>query len=329
MSAEASHVVTRANPKEMTVDDNEIERRKRFVDFRPEDLKRVQAIREIIVSHADELTRNFFDFLSSFPEAKGVLSLSILEEAKRLKKEHLVAMGAGEHGQHYVGQRSKLGRLYSKAGLDTKVFLGAFHFLMREMVERIIDEFKGQPKEAFLCYVSIEKIAFFDLGLIVDVIVFDREQIIRQQQEAIKELSTPVLQLRDRLLILPVVGMIDTHRAKLLTEHLLQAIRSKRAKVVVIDITGVAAVDSKVANHLVQTVAACRLMGAQVIVTGLSAEVAQTLVVLGVDLIKINTVGDLQGGIEEAERILAGPREGLPTSIERSSVRGNHASPSA
>jgi anti-anti-sigma regulatory factor len=85
---------------------------------------------------------------------------------------------------------------------------------------------------------------------------------------------------------------------------LLRGIRTNRAKVVVIDITGVPTIDSTVANHLVQTVDASRLMGASVIITGLSPEIAQTLVTLGVDLSKVNAVGDLQGGIEEAERLL-------------------------
>jgi rsbT co-antagonist protein RsbR len=134
--------------------------------------------------------------------------------------------------------------------------------------------------------------------------VKERERIIRQQQEAIRELSTPVLQVRERLLILPIIGVIDPHRARQLTEQLLRGIRSNRAKVVVIDITGVPSVDSTVANHLVQTVDASRLMGATVIVTGLSSEIAQTLVTIGVDLAKMRTVGDLQGGIEEAERLL-------------------------
>src|SRR6185369_12402026 len=79
--------------------------------------------------------------------------------------------------------------------------------------------------------------------------VQERERIIRQQQEAIRELSTPVLQVRERLLILPIIGMLDTQRARQVTEQLLRAIRTHRAKVVVIDITGVAAMDSKVANH--------------------------------------------------------------------------------
>ena len=134
--------------------------------------------------------------------------------------------------------------------------------------------------------------------------VDQRERVIRQQQEAILELSTPVLQVRERLLILPIIGVIDSQRARQLTQQLLRGIRDTRAKVVVIDITGVPAIDSAVANHLVQTVEASRLMGASVIITGLSSEIAQTLVTIGVDLSKMNAVGDLQGGIEEAERLL-------------------------
>ena len=134
--------------------------------------------------------------------------------------------------------------------------------------------------------------------------VQERERVIRQQQEAIRELSTPVLPVRERLLILPIIGVIDPYRARQLTEQLLLGIRNHRAKVVVMDITGVPTIDAKVANHLVQTVEAARLLGATVIVTGLSPEIAQTLVTIGVDLGKMNTVGDLQGGIEEAERVL-------------------------
>jgi rsbT co-antagonist protein RsbR len=134
--------------------------------------------------------------------------------------------------------------------------------------------------------------------------VDERERVIRQQQDSILELSTPVLQVRERLLILPIIGVLDSSRARQLTEQLLGGIRGHRAKVVVIDITGVPDVDEAVANSLVRTVDASRLMGAEVIITGLSAEIAQILVTIGVDLNKMHTVGDLQGGIEEAERRL-------------------------
>src|SRR6266508_1644077 len=108
--------------------------------------------------------------------------------------------------------------------------------------------------------------------------VQERERIIRQQQEAIRELSTPVLQVRERLLILPIIGVLDNQRARQLTEQLLRGIRTHRAKVVVIDITGVPEIDSSVANSLVQTVEASRLMGASVVITGLSPDIALTLV---------------------------------------------------
>jgi rsbT co-antagonist protein RsbR len=134
--------------------------------------------------------------------------------------------------------------------------------------------------------------------------VDERERVIRQQQDSIQELSTPVLPVRERLLILPIIGVLDSDRARQLTEQLLRGIRTHRAKVVVIDITGAPAVDETVANHLVRTVDASRLMGASVIITGLSPEIAETLVTIGVDLSKMNTIGDLQGGLEEAERLL-------------------------
>ncbi|MDQ5985352.1 MAG: hypothetical protein CSYNP_01061 [Syntrophus sp. SKADARSKE-3] len=149
-----------------------------------------------------------------------------------------------------------------------------------------------------------EPVANNILAVVAMAFIRERENVVRQQQEAIRELSTPVLQVREGMLILPIIGLIDSFRAKQLTEQLLHAVRANRAKAVVIDITGVPAVDSKVANHLLQTVDAARLMGARVIVTGLSPDVAQALVYVGVDLTRLKTVGDLQGGIEEADALL-------------------------
>src|SRR6187455_2368046 len=141
--------------------------------------------------------------------------------------------------------------------------------------------------------------------------VEERERVINEQQESIRELSTPVLQVRDGLLILPIIGSLDSPRARQLMEQLLEAIQANRARVVVIDITGVATIDLSVANHLVQTVEAARLMGASAIITGVSSKIAQTLVDLGVDLGMMKTVGDLQGGLEEAERVLGYRENGL------------------
>ena len=133
----------------------------------------------------------------------------------------------------------------------------------------------------------------------------ETEDTLRRHQAAILQLSTPVLRIRERLLILPVVGPIDAPRAQHLTDELLRSIRANRAKAVVIDLTGVATMIPDVAQQMLKTVEACRLLGASIIVTGMSHTIADTLVSIGVDMGKVTSLGDLQSGMEEAERLLA------------------------
>jgi rsbT co-antagonist protein RsbR len=191
-----------------------------------------------------------------------------------------------------------------KRGVDTPEVVGIV-LLLRDVLARSLFEKYQDNFEVLNRVLDAYEPAANRIATTVAVgFVQERERIIRQQQQAIREVSTPVLQVRERLLILPIIGIVDSERARQLTEQLLRGVRSNRARVVVMDITGVPSMDATVANHLVQTVEASRLLGATVIVTGLSPEIAQTLVTIGVDLTKMNTVGDLQGGIEEAEILL-------------------------
>jgi rsbT co-antagonist protein RsbR len=291
--------------RERGLTEEAVARRRRIADLQPSDIAKITSVKELIVGQADQLTAVFFDYLAGIDEGRAVTgNRAALERARQLKRGHLIAMVQGEYDTRYANQRIELAMLYSKLGLELRAFLGAFQHLLVSIGSLIMKAGSGSPEAGFDAFLSLKKVAFFDIGLMVDAIVFDRERVIRQQQDAIRELSTPVLQIRERLLLLPIIGVIDTHRARLVTENLLRAIRANRAKVVVMDVTGVATIDSKVANHLIQTVTAAKLMGASVIVTGLSADVAQSLVALGIDLTKLNTVGDLQGGVEEAERYL-------------------------
>jgi anti-anti-sigma regulatory factor len=136
------------------------------------------------------------------------------------------------------------------------------------------------------------------------------DELSRQSQELarraaeIRSLSTPVLQLRPGLLILPVIGEIGEERARDLTDALLRSIGERRAKAVIIDLTAVADVDSRVADHLMRAAEAAKLMGAAVLFTGVSPEVAQTLAGLGVGLATFRTAVDVEEGISQAERLL-------------------------
>jgi len=192
-------------------------------------------------------------------------------------------------------------------GVETDEVLGIVLLLRDVLARSLFEKYQAEFEMLNRVLDAYEPAANRIANTVGVSFVQERERIIRQQQEAIRELSTPVLQVREQLLILPIIGVLDSQRARQVTEQLLRAIRANRAKVVVIDITGVPDVDEGVANSLVQTVDASKLMGASVIITGLSSEIAQTLVTIGVDLGKMDTVGDLQEGIEEAERLLGYP----------------------
>ena len=291
--------------RDMGINEPALERRRAIAGIEPLDLRRIAALKDVVTAHADDYVSTFFEYLAGLEEARPLLAnKGLTERTRRLQTEQIISMVQGEYGMAYATQRLELGLIYSRAGLGLPVFLGAFHHLLKTIGGVVIQRNEKNATEAFQNFMSLKKVAFMDLGIIVDVLMFERQRVIRQQQDSIRELSTPVLQVRDRMLLLPIIGVIDRHRARLITENLLAAIRSNRAKVIVMDVTGVATIDSKVANHLLQTVSAARLMGASVIVTGLSADVAQSLVALGIDLNKLRTIGDLQGGLEEAEALL-------------------------
>jgi rsbT co-antagonist protein RsbR len=291
--------------EEMQLSEQEIALRKAWLQFDESDAERLTEVNQLAPGYADEVIEDLYRHFLSFESTRAFFrEKSVLDHVKRMQKEYFLRLTQGNYDRGYVEERLKIGAVHERIGLDVKWYLGAYNFYMRAVGARIFEAFEGDPARGLAAYFALKKLIFLDIGLAIDTYIYQRERTIRLQQEAIRELSTPVLQLREGLLILPIIGAIEPQRARQLTEQLLRAIRANRAKVVVMDITGVPAVDSTVANHLVQTVDASRLMGATVIVTGLSPEIAQTLVTLGVELGRLNTVGDLQGGIEEAERLL-------------------------
>lgn len=138
------------------------------------------------------------------------------------------------------------------------------------------------------------------------------EQELRKHQSVIRALSTPVLRLLDRLLILPVIGDVDAPRVQQLTRQLVEGIRTHRAKAVVIDLTGVAEVEPRAAALLLSAVETSRLMGATAILSGVSAGLAHHLSAGGIDVQRFRTAGDLQAGVDEARRLLDAEASRVP-----------------
>ena len=255
----------------------------------------------------DELNEELMAVVRRLPSLDGLvrrMTPEALAESNRVSMENMrLALMEGNWDPLFERQRTD-GATYAAMGIPFREWFDLVSAFTASLTPHLIADYGKDATR--LCHALTAMSSYIDAAMsnIGEEYLKTKERIIAQQQHAIHELSTPVLKLRDRLLLVPLVGILDTQRARQMTEQLLRAVREHRAKVVVVDITGVPAVDSKVANHLFQTAAAARLMGAQAVITGLSADVAQALVALGVDVGRLSTVGDLQGGLEEAQRIL-------------------------
>jgi rsbT co-antagonist protein RsbR len=189
-------------------------------------------------------------------------------------------------------------------GVQTHEMLSLL-LLLRELVVRVtLDHFQHAPGWPASLLAALEPSLHRVTTAAAQSFIQERERIVRQQQEANAELPTPILPAHEGLVILPLVGAVDGRRVRHLTERLLRSIRENRAKVVVVDITGVAILEGPDAGCLFQALDASRLMGARVILTGVSHEIAQTLGNAGLDVSKLNILGDLQDGLQEAYRWL-------------------------
>ncbi|RZI44662.1 STAS domain-containing protein [Herbaspirillum sp. HC18] len=288
----------------LNIDEEEISTRKRFLQFGEEDAARLKSINDIAGKYADDVIEDFYRHLLSFDETRTFLNdPDTLARVKNAQKNYFLRLTQGDYGLGYIEDRLRVGSAHERISLPMKAYLGMYNFYLRSVFSHLRETYSDDPERATGIFLSLMKLTFLDMGLAIETYIESRERTIGQQQDAIKELSTPVLPFREGILLLPVIGMIDSFRASQLTEQLLHSIRDTRAKVVVVDITGVPYVDSRVASHLVQTVEAARLMGSRVIVSGVSPDIALTMVTLGIDLGRIETVGDMQSGLELAERL--------------------------
>jgi rsbT co-antagonist protein RsbR len=169
-----------------------------------------------------------------------------------------------------------------------------FIFSLKEPFFAAIQDELGKDPPAFLAAIRQLTSLVDQLGLYtMEIFQTTREEVISRQQQELLELSTPVVRLWDNILALPLIGTLDSARTQIVMQNLLDAIVQTRSDYAIIDITGVPVVDTLVAQHLLKTVAAARLMGAECFISGIRPQIAQTIIHLGVDLSEVTTKATL------------------------------------
>jgi rsbT co-antagonist protein RsbR len=182
---------------------------------------------------------------------------------------------------------------------------GIYVFSLKDALQQVVnDEFKSDPAFMYEASMKISKL-MDNLGVLTfETFIKGREEVILRQTSEITEISTPVIRVWDGILALPIIGTLDSSRTQVVMENLLQEIVESGSTIAILDISGVPAVDSLVAQHLIKTVAATRLMGAECIISGIRPEIAQTVVHLGIDLSNIVTKATLASALRYSFALL-------------------------
>lgn len=219
-----------------------------------------------------------------------------VEDGMRRFHRDLIEGGA----EHFSAIWSSMGGAMAANGLSLEDVTTTIDRTEEMIIERLAPTYRDNATMIAQLHERINWICRVARQRMFNSFTAVREATIRAQSAALQELSAPIIPIYSGILVLPLIGTIDTQRATKIMETLLEGVAERNARVVLLDITGVPIVDTSVAHHLIQAARSVRLLGAEIVLVGIRPEIAQTMVQLGVDLSGIVTMADLQGGVAYA-----------------------------
>lgn len=262
--------------------------------------QKTSSLGTLILKHKDEILREWIAEMAESARRGDLMKEGELRtQCSRfldLLTEATGVAGVNVQASAYDGLRDMLADISRSRALQgfSPKETATFVFSIKKSLFKVIrDEFEKDPRA--LATETWNATELLDsLGLYTtDIYLKSREEIVRRQQEELLELSTPVVKLWEGILALPLIGTLDSARTQVVMESLLESIVQTNSQVAIIDITGVPTVDTVVAQHLLKTVTAARLMGADCIISGVRPQIAQTIVHLGINLLDVTTKATL------------------------------------
>jgi rsbT co-antagonist protein RsbR len=264
------------------------------------DLALVKKFGVKIIPDIEDYIEEFYKWLTPqpyfshfFPDERRV------EVTKAAQVEYMREFFTADIDDAYVESRREIGKVHARVELPLDIYMAGVSVNFENCVEILASG--GKPtQQSQRTLLAISKLMYFDAMITVETYAqITRESIIEQSKSLI-EMSTPVTAIWEGILLLPLVGVIDSKRALDITARVLEEIANSQSSVLILDISGVAIIDTAVANYLIKITKATRLMGCESLISGLSPAIAQTIVDLGIDVGTIQTTGNLRDALRLA-----------------------------
>lgn len=262
------------------------------------DLASIKAYGKIIIPRLPEYLSKFYNWLEKRPEFNEFFhDGDLLQGVQKRQLDLWASFFSGTVDRDYLQARMRLGEVHARIGLPLPTYFSGMNYSFVIFTQMMYDD--SLDAETYSNTVlAITKLLHLDTSIVVDTFSRLSGQKLAEQSTALLEMSTPVTAIWNDILMLPIVGIIDSRRAQDVMAAILSKIVETRARVFIMDISGVAVVDTAVANHLIKITKATKLMGCECMISGLSPAIAQTIVDLGIETGEIKTTATLRDALE-------------------------------
>jgi rsbT co-antagonist protein RsbR len=260
------------------------------------DLERIQKMGALAADQMDDLINAFYDWLRREPWFTEFFSdPSVHQRVTLEQRRYWEAFMAGRVDEHYVERRHVIGEVHARIGLPMDAYFAAMNYF-QELFGGVAKDTMA-PEQSGPAIESMSRLLHLDTSIVVDAYAHRVQEALTEQADSILAMSTPVTEIWDGILFLPVVGLVDSHRAREIMDGTLAKISATQARVFILDISGVGVVDTAVANNLFRITRATKLMGCEAIISGVSPAIAQTIVDLGIDVGRIRTTATMRDAL--------------------------------
>ena len=280
-------------------------------DLQEADFQRIRAVAPLLKDQLDSFIDDFYTWMQKHPEYQVFFGSNParLERVKQLQRANWVNFLDAHIDQSWVDARRHVGAVHADIELPNDIYFAGMSVSSNLMADRLRNS--SHVKNLNETIASLSKLMFLDAYVVIEEIARINREKISANAKTLMEMSTPVTPIWEGILLLPLLGLLDSQRTQDVMNKTLSKISESRAKVLMMDISGVSTMDTAVANQLLKITKATQLMGCETILSGLSPAIARTLVELGVNIGEVRTTATLRDSFELALRAIGQDRKGM------------------